>query len=97
LIFGLSFDDEIFIAALVAALEDQFSLGMILQILLRWIYLGSFLMVAMRIFVLAIFVLAAMSSQKGDSCSRLPSDIVHTAALHNASFSHCRQRVASRA
>jgi hypothetical protein len=62
LIFGLSFDNEIFVPALVAVLEDQLSLGMVLQILLRRIDLGTFLMVAARSIIFAIFVPAAMSS-----------------------------------
>jgi hypothetical protein len=62
LIFGLSFDDEIFIPALVAVLENQLSLGMVFQILLRRIDLGSFLMVAARSIILAIFVPDATSS-----------------------------------
>jgi hypothetical protein len=62
LIFSLSFDDEIFIPTSVAVLEDQLSLGVVLQVLLRPINLGSFLMVAARSIVLTIFVPAAMSS-----------------------------------
>jgi hypothetical protein len=61
LIFGLSFDDEIFIRAPVAVLEDQLSLGMVLQILLRGINLGYFLIVAARSIVFAIFVMADTS------------------------------------
>jgi hypothetical protein len=61
LIFGFSFDDEIFIPVSVAVLEDQLSLGMVLQILLHRIDLGSFLMVAARSIVLAIFFPAATS------------------------------------
>jgi hypothetical protein len=62
LIFGLSFDNEIFIPALVAVLEDQLSLGMVLQILLHRIDLGTFFMVAARSIIFAIFVPVATSS-----------------------------------
>jgi hypothetical protein len=43
-------------------LKDQIYVGMVLQILLRWIDLVYFLMVAARMYVLAIFVPAATSS-----------------------------------
>jgi hypothetical protein len=46
----------------MAVLEDQISLGMILKILLHHFDFGSFLMVAARSIVLAIFVPAATSS-----------------------------------
>jgi prepilin signal peptidase PulO-like enzyme (type II secretory pathway) len=54
-----SFDDEIFIPASVAVLEDQISLGIVLHILLRRINLGHFLIVAARSIILVIFVPAA--------------------------------------
>jgi hypothetical protein len=57
LIFGSSFDDEIFVPTLMAVLEDYSSLGMVLRILLRQTDLGSFLMVTARSIILAIIFL----------------------------------------
>jgi hypothetical protein len=76
LIFGSSFDDKIFVPALVTVLKDQLSLDMILQILLHRIDLGSFLMVAAMSILLAIFnPVGSYVLDNGDSCSQLPIDV----------------------
>jgi hypothetical protein len=62
LIFGSSFDNEIFVPASMAVLEDYSSLGMVFRILLRQTDLGSFLTVVARSIILAIIFPAAMSS-----------------------------------
>jgi hypothetical protein len=61
-IFGLSFDDEIFFPTSMVVLKDYNYLGMGVQILLRQIDLGSFLMVAARRIILAVLVPVATSS-----------------------------------
>jgi hypothetical protein len=61
-IFGPSFDDEIFFSVLMVVLLDYSSIGTVFQILLRQVNFGVFLMVAARRIILAIFIPAATSS-----------------------------------
>jgi hypothetical protein len=61
-IFGPSFDDEIFFSALMVVLLDYSSIDTVFQILLCQVDFGVFLMVAARRIILAIFVPAATSS-----------------------------------
>jgi hypothetical protein len=61
-IFGPSFDDEIFFSALMVVLLDYSSIDTVFQILLRQVDFGVFLMVAARRIILAIFVPAVTSS-----------------------------------
>jgi hypothetical protein len=49
------FDNEIPFSALMVAVEDKVSLGMVLQILLRQINIGHFRMVVAMSIVVAIF------------------------------------------
>jgi hypothetical protein len=62
-IFGPSFDDEIFFSALMVVLLDYSSIGTVFQILLRQVDFGVFLMVAARRIILRIFVPAAAPRQ----------------------------------
>jgi hypothetical protein len=75
LIFGLSFDDEIFILALVAVLGDQLSLGMVLQILLRRVDLWIFSHGCCEEYYPRNICLGCYVLDNGDSCSRFSNDV----------------------
>jgi hypothetical protein len=61
-IFGPSFDDEIFFSVLMVVLLDYSSIGTVFQILLCQVHFGVFLLVVARRIILVIFVPAATSS-----------------------------------
>jgi hypothetical protein len=75
LIFGHFFDDEIFIPASMAVLEDQISLGMVLQIFLRRIDLGFFSHGCREEYYPRTIYPGCYILDNGESCSRLPSDV----------------------
>jgi hypothetical protein len=83
----LFFDDEIFIPTWVAVLEDQISLGMVLQMLLCRIDIGSFLMVAAKSFILVIFI-SVVTSSTMVLCA-LGSAVTSTRLFGYFSLSYC--------
>jgi hypothetical protein len=73
-IFGPSFDEEIFFLTSMVVLLDYSSIGTVFQILLRQVDFRVFLMVVLRRIILAIFGPDATASTM-DSYTRLSSDV----------------------